>query len=240
MTTPCPICYTETVAHDVIDLNASCEDRNGKVFPVAYKPIYYNLCPSCGHYFSPEMMLRWGEEDFSQHIYNADYPLVDPDCVEVRSSNNAEAVINFLNRHRVTHLDYGGGNGRLSSLMRDAGFESQSYDPFYGHEKPDQKFDLITAFEVFEHVPDPHSMLDGLICLTHDDSMILFSTLLSDGEISPNGRLSWWYAAPRNGHISLFSSSSLKALGNAHGLTLISFSDGMHGFYKNIPSWFPA
>lgn len=239
MNSPCPICHSATVPHDVIDLNASCDDRNGKVFPLAFVPIYYNLCPSCGHYFAPQM-LSWSPSDFEREIYNDDYPLVDPDCMGQRAENNADALLGFFGANKLTHLDYGGGNGRLAELLRKAGMDSTSYDPFHGQDKPESSFDVITAFEVFEHVPDPHSMMDGLICLTHDDSMILFSTLLSDGEISPNGRLSWWYAAPRNGHISLFSSSSLKALGKAHGLSLMSFYDGMHGFYKNIPSWFPA
>lgn len=239
MNAPCPICHSATVPHDVIDLNASCEDRNGKVFPLAFVPIYYHLCPSCGHYFAPQM-LSWSHEDFKARIYNSDYPLVDPDCTGQRAENNAEAILGFLDGRQVTHLDYGGGNGRLSSILADAGLDSTSYDPFYGQARQDKTFDAITAFEVFEHVPDTHSMLAGLLRMAHDDSMILFSTLLSDGNISPNGRLSWWYAAPRNGHISLFSSSSLIALGKAHGLNLISFSDGMHGFYKNMPSWFPA
>jgi hypothetical protein len=39
---------------------------------------------------------------------------------------------------------------------------------------------------------------------------VLFSTLLSDGEIVRGRPLRWWYAAPRNGHISLFSAQSLR------------------------------
>jgi hypothetical protein len=33
----------------------------------------------------------------------------------------------------------------------------------------------------------------------------MFSTLLSDGNIKLGQKLTWWYASPRNGHISLFS-----------------------------------
>ena len=38
---------------------------------------------------------------------------------------------------------------------------------------------------------------------------MLFSTALSDGGLARNQRLRWWYASPRNGHISLFSHRSV-------------------------------
>ena len=66
----------------------------------------------------------------------------------------------------------------------------------------------------------------------------MFSTLLSDGHIQKNQRLDWWYAAPRNGHISLFSKTSLTHLVEGYGLKLHSFSAGAHLMHgQNIPSW---
>ncbi len=70
-----------------------------------------------------------------------------------------------------------------------------------------------------------------------DDGLILFSTLISDNDLKLNQRMSWWYAAPRNGHISLYSRESLFRLGLKYGLKFASFSDGFHAYYKTIPSW---
>ena len=57
----------------------------------------------------------------------------------------------------LRHLDYGGGRGLLSDLLREKGWRSESYDPFVDRSVSLQDlgpFDLVTAYEVFEHVPD--------------------------------------------------------------------------------------
>jgi hypothetical protein len=66
---------------------------------------------------------------------------------------------------------------------------------------------------------------------------VLFSTLISDQNIRANQRLTWWYASPRNGHISLFSKKSLAILGAKEGFRFGSFSAGFHAFWRSIPAW---
>ena len=98
-------------------------------------------------------------------------------------------------------------------------------------------FDLITSFEVFEHVPDPKSTLEDMLRYLKLDGFMIFSTLLSDGHIEKNGRLTWWYASPRNGHISFHTQKSLQALAKTKGLNFHSFSPGVHMYYRVLPSW---
>lgn len=93
-------------------------------------------------------------------------------------------------------------------------------------------------YEVFEHVPDPDSLMKNLVSLMADDAVVLFSTLVSDNQIKPNARLTWWYASPRNGHISLFSKKSLILLGNRYGLHYASSSNNLHCFFEQPPGWF--
>ena len=96
---------------------------------------------------------------------------------------------------------------------------------------------MITAFEVFEHVPDVRKLMLDLRLLLSENGIILFSTLLSDENIFVNKRIDWWYASPRNGHISLFSRNSLLVLAKNSGLNFGGFSVGFHVFYTKVPPW---
>jgi 2-polyprenyl-3-methyl-5-hydroxy-6-metoxy-1,4-benzoquinol methylase len=95
----------------------------------------------------------------------------------------------------------------------------------------------MTVFEVFEHVPDVQALMNALGSLRSGSGIILFSTVVTDDHIQAGTPLEWWYAAPRNGHISLYTKKSLAILAVRHGFRFRSLSEGIHVFYKNIPSW---
>jgi SAM-dependent methyltransferase len=236
----CPVCAAATSPIDVVDLNKSCEEARGMYLPIAGIPICYALCEQCGFCWAPEMH-RWPMEEFSSRIYNDDYKLVDPDYLDARPHANAQMLAGmFANQVLdIRHLDYGGGNGVLSSELFAAGWDSTSYDPFVDGPRCDDRgtFNLVTSFEVFEHVPDVKQLVSTLSSLLDSDGMVLFSTLLNDGNIAPNQRVQWWYASPRNGHISLFSRRSLALLGQREGFELVSFSPNLHAFWRKVPSW---
>ncbi len=238
---PCPVCDALSTPLDVVDFNKSCEEVHGKYLPMLGLPVYYAVCQECGFCFAPEFS-QWTLDDFAVRIYNSDYAQVDPAYIEVRPRAYANDLAQMLGdgARYIRHLDYGGGNGLLSSLMNDSGWKSSSYDPFVdGQIRPAElgRFDLITAFEVFEHVPDVRRLVSDLSALLAKDGIVLFSTLLSDGNIAPHQRLSWWYASPRNGHISLFSKASLAILGAKEGFSFRSFSPNFHVFWKTVPAW---
>jgi SAM-dependent methyltransferase len=237
---PCPVCGAIPVLLDVVDLNKSCEEERGRFLPIAGVPIYYTLCDQCGFCFAPEMY-RWPMGEFASRIYNDDYKLVDPDYLGSRARAYAQMLTGMFATKvlAIRHLDYGGGSGVLSNELFAAGWDSMSYDPFVDGPRCDDrgKFNLVTSFEVFEHVPDVNHLVSTLSSLVEDDGMVLFSTFVSDGKIARNQRLQWWYASPRNGHISLFSSRSLALLGHKEGFELVSFSPNLHAFWRKMPSW---
>jgi len=124
--------------------------------------------------------------------------------------------------------------------MRLLGWDSSSYDPFVNRDMDVQQlgqFQLITSYEVFEHVPDIHQLMKNLDLLLAQDGLIFFTTLLSDGKIIQDERLTWWYASPRNGHISLFSQKSLAILSAQYQFKFASFNDGTHILFRQIPDW---
>lgn len=233
----CPVCGKSCSLLDVVDLNKACL----MWLRPAGVPIYYAICGDCGFCFAPEFA-DWSLEAFEERIYNKDYILVDPDYVEKRPRQNAGMLLSMFPSAgtAIRHLDYGGGNGMLSRLLREAKWDSSTYDPFVDKERPVAslgKFNLITAFEVFEHVPDVQALMADLRTLLSPGGLILFSTLLSDGNIDAQQRLNWWYASPRNGHISLFSRKSLGILAQNNEWKCGSFSDGFHVFFTSVPPW---
>lgn len=237
----CPICGAACSLLDVVDFNKSCEESRGKFLPLSGIPIYYALCDDCDFCFAPEFS-AWTLSDFENKIYNAEYVQVDPDYLDARPRAAAENLISTLGEQGTTlrHLDYGGGNGLLSGLLVTSGWNSTSYDPLVNKGIAVQslgRFDLITAYEVFEHVPDVADLMLDLSSLLEPEGVVLFSTLLSDGQFNFNERLSWWYAAPRNGHISLFSRHSIAILAQKYGFNFSSFSEGSHALWKKLPDW---
>ncbi|MBU1977595.1 MAG: tetratricopeptide repeat protein, partial [Gammaproteobacteria bacterium] len=237
----CPVCAGTCSLFDVVDFNKSCEEANGKFLPQAGIPIYYARCGKCGFCFAPEIA-AWSPDEFEKKIYNDEYAIVDPDYVELRPRTNATNLIAMFGdqTHSIKHLDYGGGAGLLARLLKESNWQSSSYDPFVDrntHIGQLGKFDLITAFEVFEHVPNVLELMSNLRSLLAPNGLVLFSTLLSDGQINPGQRIDWWYASPRNGHISLFSRKSLTILAQKYGFNFVSFDVGMHAFFTKIPHW---
>lgn len=232
---PCPVCDSNAQLLGSLDLNKCCADGVQSVFPRAGRLVDYHLCHHCGFCFAPEMM-QWTEDELRTRIYNDDYIKADPDYVEKRPDGYAASLPEAfpLAGTSLRHLDFGGGDGRLSRGLCKAGWNSQAWDPFGAAgqltEPPTGHFDLITAIEVFEHAQDPHQTMARLVSLLAPGGIIFFSTYVSDGEhLAANG-LTWWYAAPRNGHISLYTRDALKILGRRHGLSCTSLSDYTHIF----------
>lgn len=240
----CTVCGAAAAAFDVVDFNRSCEEVRHSYLPLSGEAVYYHRCGQCGFCFAPDLC-KWPKERFAEKVYNDGYVAVDPDYLEVRPRGNAAFLHTcFPAFGRRRHLDYGGGNGLLSRTLRNAGWQSQSYDPFVD-ELTDPaalgSFDLISAFEVFEHVPDIHAVLEEVLPMLRDDAVLMFSTALSDGAIVPGRRLDWWYAAPRNGHVALHSQASLQTLAAAYGVRLVSLSQFLHVLLPSrVPAWAAA
>lgn len=235
----CPVCQGTAPLLAAVDFNKTCEEIRGLRLPPSGVSVRYHLCDRCGFCFAPELF-TWSFEQFERQIYNDDYGEVDPDYKRVRPLANAGLVDQLFGKARISHLDYGGGSGLLSETLRQQGWNSRSYDPFVDRDVRVAdlgKFDLVTAFEVFEHVPDIGALFDDLRMLVGPDGVILFSTLLSDGEIGRGRPLDWWYASPRNGHISLFSKESLRLCLNRAGFNHASASANLHLAYGSVPVW---
>ena len=213
------------------DFAYSCNDHfeGSAQFPPADAPVRYHRCGHCQFTFTAALD-GWAASDFQAHIYNAEYVRADPVFVDVRPKRNSEMVAALWNRalQDTVVLDFGGGDGSFARSLQAKGHRCHTVDPFHGEDTPEllDRYDLITCFEVIEHVP--HGGLDAWFTTLLDhlsaDGTVLMSTELLDADMA----LSNWYIAPRNGHISPHTTASLKALAARHGLSVYSVNHEMH------------
>lgn len=236
----CKICCGASPLFDIVDFNKTCHPN---IYPNGLEvvPVTYRRCSSCAFIFT-DFFDEFSPEYWRRYVYNERYADVDPDYIAIRPLGNAREVYSFFsgNSDGVVGLDYGGGNGLTASLLRDCGWTYDSYDPF-GHTDvlPERigHYNFCSSFEVFEHSPDPKGSLKELLEHLQTDKFIIYiGTAVHDRFVSDERRLSWWYAGPRNGHISLYSRKSLHVLASQFGLTYhpMAIIPGTHIFTRGF------
>lgn len=198
-----------------------------------YKVKYYQ-CESC--FFIQTETPYWLNEAYNSPITKLDIGLV------YRNIQNADFIEKFLLKNIVNsngfYLDYGGGYGMFVRMMRDRGFNFYRQDQFCTNlfaeyfdliDLPSgQKFDVMTAFEVFEHLENPLEELQKM--LKHSNTIIFSTELQPKGLLNPDN---WWYFAPSMGqHISFYSLESLNHIACKLNLHLYSNKSTMHVFSK--------
>ena len=189
-------------------------------FPPSGEAVPYQRCQECGFIFT-RYFDTWSANQMAERIYNADYQLADPEFADVRPNHFASLLSRWLAPMRadIQVLDYGGGQGTLSALMRRQGFQFDSYDPYFAESPaPEYRYDLVTSFEVVEHTPDPAGTFAAMLSYLKPDGAILFSTSLQPRDVTSD----WTYIAPRNGHISIHTARSLQHLAARAGMTVLS------------------
>jgi Methyltransferase domain len=190
-----------------------------------YEANYYQ-CKKC-FFLYPESPF-WLEEAYKSVINTDDTGILERNLYFLKK---LRFILPCLFHKNSRYLDYGGGYGIFTRLMRDNGFDYYWQDIYCenllarGFEaKAGDKFDALTAFEVFEHLVDPLDEISKM--LTYSEN-IFFST-----EIIPTNPLpgkTWWYYAFTHGqHISFYSIESLKAIAQRFGLNLYSNGKNFH------------
>lgn len=194
--------------------------------------VAYFRCEACGFVQTEEPY--WLAEAYADAITATDVGLVRRNR-EMAAA--AQSVILALFEPNAEFVDYGGGYGLLTRMLRDAGLRFFWYDRYCqnlfarGYEaepSAPQRYALLTAFEVFEHLVDPLAELDSMLGLA--DS-VLFSTNLIGERPPPLG--TWWYYGLEHGqHVALYTLPALQALAAAKGLMLVSDGVSMHLFTR--------
>ena len=237
---PCKICGGPAPLHLVVDFNRNLEEWHGLYLPLSGIPVYYGRCTVCGFLFT-RLCDDWSPEAFRARIYNEGYAQVDPEHAESRPARIAPMIpkMFFKNLARMAILDWGGGSGAMKrELERFGAARVEAYDPFIPQfsQPPSGLFNLITCFEVIEHLTDPVAAARDMIAfLDPEEGAVLHSTAPQ-----PEDRIArqlWPYLAPRNGHISLFTHDALRRLWTQLGFHFVPVSDDVYLAFANPPAY---
>lgn len=205
-----------------------CAAQAKKVFSARVVNNYdveYFHCDDC-EYLSTENPY-WLDEAYKRAINISDTGLISRNQ---HFTKFLSSIIYFLFDSNAKYVDYAGGYGLFTRMMRDVGFDFYWHDPFCenifssGFEiniKNENHFELITAFEVFEHLIDPVDEIKMMLKLSNT---IIFSTEILPMPVpKPDD---WWYYAFEHGqHISFYSLRTLNFLADKFDLNLYTTTD---------------
>jgi hypothetical protein len=210
-----------------------CNSESNEVFSAKvlnkYNVKYYH-CPSCGFLQTEEPY--WLNEAYKSAIGIADTGIQKRNQLFAKRSS---AIITSLFDTNKKFLDYAGGYGIFVRMMRDKGFDFYWDDPYAdnlfakGFEHNEQnKYELITAFECFEHFTNPLEQIEKILKISEN---VIFSTRTFSGD--PPKPDKWWYYSLESGqHISFYSITTLKYLAEKFKLHLNSDNKAFHMLSK--------
>ena len=183
-------------------------------------------CRRCSSVYTPYS--PWYSSEFYYETYYWDQNLEPPSFVQSR----LEEIIGQFASYRQTNrlLDIGCGAGNLLLAAQKSGWNAQGLDVspnavkhvrelgfqvFHGElsdaQFPREQFDVITAAELLEHLPDPRAALQEIARLLRPGGMFWTTTPHARGLAARVLGLKWRCISPPE-HLQLFSAHGLKSL----------------------------
>jgi hypothetical protein len=190
-----------------------------------HRAIFYR-CVGCGS-------VQVNNPSWLAQAYSAPITVTDIGYASrnVYDSKLVKLLVAVLFNRRAQFVDYGGGYGLFVRLMRDAGLDFYRYDKYCTNlfavgfdAEREKKYELVTAFEVFEHLESPKQSLSEMLGFA--DS-VFFSTFVLPDPAPPLEE--WWYYGLHHGqHIMFYSIAGLQALARDAGCRLLTNGRDFH------------
>lgn len=187
----------------------------------------YLRCSKCAFIFVAGP--TWLKEAYESPINQTDIGTVNR---MMENSRTTKLIIDLFLRKSGRCLDYGAGYGLFVRRMRDLGYDFTAYDRYCKNIFAanfqvaclvGQQFDIVTAFEVMEHVEAPLEIFSEIFA--HADA-VLFSTEIVP-EPAPRPGQWWYYGLDHGQHISFYAKTALEQVASAFGKRLSSYG-GLH------------
>lgn len=192
--------------------------------------VEFNRCDSCGLIAAPDP--TWLDEAYSSAIYDGDSGLLRRSR---RMTNVTTALVRSEGLTNGSILDWAGGYGAFTRMMRDRGFNCFTVDAYAtnllapGFDGDDfSTYDLVTAFEVMEHIADPVAELEKVTAV---NDRFFFTTQLQP-EVPPRPSEWFYYALESGQHIAFHTRRSLEIVAERLGYQLTSNGDNYHLFHR--------
>ncbi len=180
-------------------------------------------CDNCSFIFTENPF--WLEEAYNSAINISDTGIIDRN---IYFSKVVSSLIYFFFDKEGIFLDYAGGYGIFTRLMRDIGFDFYWSDKYsqnllargFEFEKTNKKpVEALTALEVFEHLVDPLEEINKMLAISEN---IFFSTKLLPEPMQED----WWYYGFNHGqHIAFYSKETLAFIAKKNGLSFYTFGE---------------
>lgn len=134
-------------------------------------------------------------------------------------------------------LDWGAGDGLFVRMLRDAGLDAHHWDPYSenlyaaGFEGDrESRYAMITAYEVWEHLPNPGEELAKIFAIGPRIHMATTGLYTGQGP-------EWDYLNPLTGrHVFFYSRRAVDRLARDAGYQVEVFGNKLLLFYRDPPS----
>ena len=231
----CPVCLCDRITLDYEGTTSRAPD--GKTWRV-------DRCEGCSHGFiNPqpsweELTPYYGE---SYPPYEASHGASGEDVEVVRRARESGSFRHVEIRPGMRVLDYGCGAGFFLRIARELGAEVRGIEPSpigaqrareagidvcngdssdFVRDFPDERFDLITANHVIEHVPDPVKTLGDLRGLLAPNGTLWIAVPNAESD-DCRSLGSAWHSTDLPIHLMQFRRESLRRASERAGLTEI-------------------
>jgi len=192
--------------------------------------VNYHQCSSCSFVQTDDPF--WLSEAYQSAITSLDIGLINRN---IYLQKEIPKIIESCFPDAKIMLDYGGGYGMFVRMMRDLGYNFYRQDSYCENlfakyfdivDIETKRMDVLTTFEVFEHLDNPLEEIKKMFDLSDN---IVFSTVLTPADI--NEFTNWWYVSPLVGqHIAFYDITTLKYLAGKFGKHLYSNGNNLHVF----------
>lgn len=196
----------------------------------------YRICTSCDFWFAADP--SWLPLAYTDAITALDTGAVERN---LRILRHLHLPIRLLTGASGAVVDWAGGVGLLTRLLRDIGIDAYWQDKYadnvfakgFEWPTPTRTASVVLAIEAIEHTIDPVAFMSDALRATCSPSIIITQPCYST--IDAN----WWYLAPETGqHIAFFTHRTLETIARKLEMRVYSAGD-LHLFTTvALPSHF--